>query len=78
MLRFTGLTGHSREWGLCVDGRLVASSDDPMTAELAQHWARRMLGEHVTFELGTWTVATGSRTATPRALRPPGVALGEG
>jgi len=74
MLRFTGLTGHSREWGLCVDGRLVASSDDPMTAELAQHWARRMLGEHVTFELGTWTVAE----PRPRARYGRLGALGEG
>lgn len=34
------------------DGRLVASTDKPMTAEPAQHRARRMLGEQVTFKRG--------------------------
>lgn len=34
------------------DGRLVASTDKPMTAEPTQHRARRMLGEQVTFKRG--------------------------
>ena len=65
-------------WALWIDAATVACTDEPMTDDHAQHWARRMLGEHVTFELGTWTVATGSRTATPRALRPPGLPWGRG
>jgi hypothetical protein len=63
MLRFAGLAEHRGEWGLCVDGRLVASTDDPMTADLAQHWTRRILGEHVTFQPGH--ASGGYRVANP-------------
>lgn len=52
ILTFAGLAAPGRSWGLCIDGHLVASTDEPMTAEAAQHWARRMLGEHVTFQPG--------------------------
>jgi hypothetical protein len=52
VLRLAGLAAPGRQWGLCVDSELVAASDEPMTDEQAKHWARRMLGEHVTFELG--------------------------
>jgi hypothetical protein len=39
-------------WALCIDAATVACTDEPMTDEQAQHWARRMLGEHVTFQPG--------------------------
>jgi hypothetical protein len=52
VLRLAGLAAPGRQWGLCIDGQLVASTDESMTGEQAQHWARRILGEHVTFELG--------------------------
>jgi hypothetical protein len=32
-LRFAGLGGHGHTWGLCVDGHLVAGTDEPMTLE---------------------------------------------
>ncbi len=44
--------GGPASWALWVDAATVARTDEPMTDEQAQHWARRMLGEHVTFELG--------------------------
>lgn len=52
VLRFADLAGHRYQWGLCVDSHLVAGTTEPMTAELAQDWARRVLGEGVTFERG--------------------------
>jgi len=50
-----------------------------MTDEQAQHWARRMLGEHVTFEPGHrdggYWVATPPRSLDPAAT-PPAAARG--
>ncbi len=47
--------GHARaggpvSWALCIDAATVACTDEPMTDEQAQHWARRRLGAHVTFQ----------------------------
>jgi hypothetical protein len=48
-LGLAGLIAPGRTWALCIDAALVADTDEPMTAQQAQHWAHRMLGEHVTF-----------------------------
>ena len=39
-------------WALFVDAVLVGRTDEPMTDEAAQGWARRMLGDGVRFQLG--------------------------
>ncbi|WP_433786957.1 hypothetical protein ACQPX6_08950 [Actinomycetospora sp. CA-101289] len=39
-------------WALFVDAVLVGRTDEPMTDEAAQGWARRMLGDGVSFQLG--------------------------
>ena len=39
-------------WALWIDAATVACTDEPMTDDHAQHWARRMPGEHVTFQPG--------------------------
>ena len=54
-----------------VPGRLEVAR--PLTP-----WARRMLGEHVTFELGTWTVATGSPNRDPARATAAWVPWGRG
>ena len=39
-------------WALFVDAVLVGRTDEVMTEEAAQGWARRMLGDGVRFQLG--------------------------
>jgi hypothetical protein len=39
-------------WALFVDAVLVGRTDEPMTDDAAQGWARRMLGDGVRFQLG--------------------------
>ena len=61
-------------WALWIDAATVACTDEPMTDEQAQHWARRMLGEHVTFEPGHrdggYWVATPTHSLDPAATPP--------
>jgi len=65
-------------WALWIDATTVARTDEPLTDEQAQHWARRMLGEHVTFQLGHrnggYGVATPTtaRVDTDASIRHPG------
>ncbi len=61
-------------WALWIDAATVACTDEPMTDDHAQHWARRMLGEHVTFERGHrdggYWVATPTHSLDPAATPP--------
>jgi hypothetical protein len=67
LLRIAGLAAPGRQWGLRSDAQLVAATDEPMTDEQAQHWARRMLGDHVTFE--PWRADGCYRVADPARPR---------
>jgi hypothetical protein len=39
-------------WALFIDGVMVGRTDEAMTDDAAQSWARRMLGNGVRFQLG--------------------------
>ncbi len=38
-------------WALFIDGAVAGRTDEPMTDDVAQAWARRITGEGVTFQL---------------------------
>jgi hypothetical protein len=50
-------------WALFIDAALVGRTDEPMTDDAAQAWARRMTGDGVRFQLahrlgGYWLADT--------------------
>ena len=50
-------------WALFIDGALVGRTDEPMTDDAAQAWARRITGDGVHFQLahragGYWLADT--------------------
>ena len=62
-------------WALLVDGVVAGRTDEPLTDDAAQSWARRILGEGTHFQLahpggGYWLTDTTDLDNTPR--RDPG------
>ncbi|MDD7941687.1 hypothetical protein PHK61_25015 [Actinomycetospora lutea] len=50
-------------WALLIDGAVAGRTDEPLTDDAAQDWARRMLGEGTRFQLahsggGYWLTDT--------------------
>ena len=58
-------------WALLIDGAVAGRTDEPLTDDAAQDWARRVLGEGTRFQLahtggGYWLTDTTDLDITPR------------
>jgi hypothetical protein len=58
-------------WALFIDGAVAGRTDEPLTDDAAQAWARRMTGEAVLFQLAHRTGGYWLADATDAGELPP-------